>query len=106
MQIEINGEAERMVQQLMDSGRFDSPDEVVEAAIIAMPTFNLPCRPPTERRLEALIRLQGVKPLKDGTELYADFWPDDESIDDFNDFVREIRSNDQDTWKRLEELLD
>ncbi|REJ77042.1 MAG: hypothetical protein DWQ34_10270 [Planctomycetota bacterium] len=91
MQIEINGEAERMVQQVMDSGRFDSPGEVVEAAMTALPDFNLPGRPLARARLEAMIRLQGVKPLKDGTELHADFWPEDETADDINAFVRELR---------------
>lgn len=34
---------------------------------------------------------QGVKPVKDIKDLVGDFWPEDESIDDFIAAVREWR---------------
>ncbi len=42
--------------------------------------------------LDALADAQGVSPIHDIDELVADFWPEDESIEDFIATVREWRS--------------
>jgi hypothetical protein len=42
--------------------------------------------------LETLADVQGVSPVQDTDELVADFWPEDESIDEFIDAVRRWRS--------------
>lgn len=39
--------------------------------------------------------LQNRPPLRDITDLAADFWPEDESIDDFIAFVRQQRREDR-----------
>lgn len=41
-----------------------------------------------------LARQQGVKPIKSIKELQGDFWPEDESVDEFLEFVRSIRHQD------------
>jgi hypothetical protein len=40
-----------------------------------------------------LARQQGVKPIHDIKELQGDFWPDDDSVDDFLALVRAIRQD-------------
>jgi hypothetical protein len=41
-----------------------------------------------------LARQQGVKPVKSIKELQGDFWPEDESVDEFLELVRAIRHQD------------
>ena len=45
------------------------------------------------RRLEKLAAKQGVRPITDFDSLRADFWPEDESVDDFVRTVRERRTD-------------
>ena len=40
---------------------------------------------------EALAAQQGVKPVANPQELYADFWPEDETADQFVEAVRRWR---------------
>lgn len=42
-----------------------------------------------------LARRQGVKPIKSIKELQGDFWPEDESVDEFLELVRSIRHQDK-----------
>lgn len=39
--------------------------------------------------LETLAKQQGVKPVSDVDRLLGDFWPDEESADDFNGTVEQ-----------------
>jgi hypothetical protein len=50
-------------------------------------------RKPRAKRidLDSLAVQQGVKPIDDPEELFADFWPEDESADQFNQAVRQWR---------------
>jgi hypothetical protein len=43
-----------------------------------------------------LARQQGVVPIRDINELKGDFWPEDESIDDFLSWLRATRREDKD----------
>jgi hypothetical protein len=43
------------------------------------------------KELEKLAMEQGVRPITDFESLKADFWPEDESVDDFIRTVRERR---------------
>jgi hypothetical protein len=47
--------------------------------------------------LDALAEAQGVAPIGDIDELVADFWPEDESIDDFIAAVRRWRDEEETT---------
>ena len=42
-----------------------------------------------------LARRQGVKPVNSIEDLKGDFWPEDESIDDFLSWVRSVRQGDK-----------
>ncbi|MGB9178550.1 MAG: hypothetical protein WCB68_04820 [Pyrinomonadaceae bacterium] len=42
-----------------------------------------------------LAKRQGVKPIRNMAELKADFWPEEESIDDFLSWLRDLRQNDK-----------
>jgi hypothetical protein len=49
------------------------------------------------RQLEKLAAEQGVQPITDFASLRADFWPEDESVDDF---VRTVRERRRDSGRR------
>lgn len=42
-----------------------------------------------------LARQQGVEPIRDIKELQGDFWPEEESVDEFLSLVRGIRQQDR-----------
>lgn len=42
-----------------------------------------------------LARQQGVKPIRSMAELQADFWPEEESIDEFLSWLHDLRQNDR-----------
>lgn len=46
-------------------------------------------------KLREIARQQGVKPIRSIKELQGDFWPEDESVDDFLELVRAIRHQDK-----------
>lgn len=53
----------------------------------------------TEPELDALASVQGVHPVTTFDHLLGDFWPEDESVDDFIAAVRHWR-RDQDQTSR------
>jgi hypothetical protein len=46
-------------------------------------------------RARELAKQQGVKPIHNMAELQADFWPEEESVDEFLSWARELRQNDK-----------
>ena len=46
---------------------------------------------PAHARAWELARQQGVKPIKSIKQLQGDFWPEDESVDEFLEWLRVIR---------------
>jgi glycerol-3-phosphate O-acyltransferase len=42
-----------------------------------------------------LARQQGVEPIRSIEDLQGDFWPEEESVDDFLDWVRTMRQQDK-----------
>ncbi len=54
-----------------------------------------PSRPQDRLDLEALAAEQGVQPLGNPNDLVADFWPEDETADDFVQAVRQWRKEGQ-----------
>lgn len=51
-------------------------------------------RAQARNELEALAEEQGVSPVADAGDLVGDFWPEDESVDEFVAAVREWRDDD------------
>jgi hypothetical protein len=46
-------------------------------------------------RARALAEQQGVKPIRNMAELQGDFWPEEESVDEFLSWLRDLRQNDK-----------
>jgi hypothetical protein len=46
-------------------------------------------------RVWELAKQQGVKPIRSIEDLYGDFWPEEESIDEFLEWLRELRHSDK-----------
>lgn len=46
-------------------------------------------------RVWEMARRQGVKPIRDIKELQGNFWPEEESVDEFLDWVRAVRRQDK-----------
>jgi hypothetical protein len=46
-------------------------------------------------RVWELAKKQGVKPIRSIEDLQGDFWPEEESVDDFLDWVRAMRQQDK-----------
>lgn len=46
-------------------------------------------------RIWELARQQGVKPVRSIEDLKGDFWPEDESVDEFLELVRAIRQQEK-----------
>ena len=87
MQIEINGDAEELVRASLASGEFESAAEAI-AAMVRTWAAQHPTRggvvpqldPDTD--IHALVAEQGVLPFDPATPA-PDFWPEDESADEF-----------------------
>jgi hypothetical protein len=50
---------------------------------------------PAHARAWELARRQGVTPITSIKELQGDFWPEEESVDEFLELVRSIRHQDR-----------
>ena len=64
------------------------PDAFQEQARVALEKVTTM---PERHDLDELAREQGVGVVKNFEDLLGDFWPEDESVDDFLDAVREWR---------------
>jgi hypothetical protein len=54
-----------------------------------------PLSNPAHARAWELARQQGVKPIRSIEDLQGDFWPEEESVDEFLDWVRAMRQQDK-----------
>jgi hypothetical protein len=86
----LSEEAEKRGQAVEEYAR-----TVLEASVAAAeidhgdPYAGLPRRSPEE--LDALARAQGVPLVVDVDDLVGDFWPEDETCDEFIAAIRELR---------------
>jgi hypothetical protein len=97
MQIQINGNVEQIIQAGIASGQFQSAEDaltVMSQAWVERQTkaaaAELP-RLPKKIDIEQLAKEQGVKPFVPGRK-HPGVWPEDESVDDFIAFIRELRA--------------
>ena len=95
VQIQINGNVEQIIQAGIASGQFQSAEDALNAMSQAWverqtktAASELP-RLPDKIDIEQLAREQGVKPFVPGRQL-PNVWPEDESIDDFIAFLKEL----------------
>jgi Arc/MetJ-type ribon-helix-helix transcriptional regulator len=101
MQIEIHGETERVIQEQVKSGRYPSPEAVIDAAVVRLVQPSGGRLASRRDELEARIKQHGIQPLVDGTELYGDFWPEDQSV---NEFLEAIDRQRQLPSRRLQDV--
>jgi hypothetical protein len=106
MQIDLNGEAERIILEQVSSGRFATAEDAANEALrlLSLHERGTPLTPFEELQRKATE--QGVAPLKDGTELNSDFWPEDEPIEEFLAFLGELRRQTDLRMQRLMEIWD
>ncbi len=104
MYIEIGGDAEELVRASLSSGEFQSAEEAI-AAMARNWAMGQPARagilpqlePDTDMR--AVVAEQGVLPFDPGAPI-PDFWPEDESPDEFLAFLRDVRHDASEARKR------
>jgi hypothetical protein len=98
MNVEVDQNVEKVIKAGLASGQFESPTDAVAAMARAWLKANsnhaAVRRPlPEKTDIAALAAEHGVRPF-DSAEPVPEFWPQDESADDFLEFVREIRQDD------------
>jgi hypothetical protein len=99
MNIQINGDAEKLIQAGLASGEFDSVEEAVavmakcwaERKEIAESNRLFPAFPKSTDIAELAVQ-QGVPPFDPATRP-PEIWPPDESVDDFVAFIRDVRQD-------------
>ncbi len=104
MHIEISGDTENLVRASLASGEFESAEEAVSAmartwAIQHPARVSLVPQLDQDTDICALVAEQGVLPF-DPSRPIPDFWPEDESADEFLAFLREVRRDSSQTEKR------
>src|SRR5450759_5196337 len=103
MDIEINGDTEKLIQAELASGKFHTPEEAIAAMVRAWVESQAPevhevSRLSPRTDIVALAARQGVKPF-DPTAKVPDFWPPDESADELLRFLHGVRRDDVATLK-------
>jgi hypothetical protein len=101
MHIEINGESERLIQAGLASGEFHTAEEAIAAMARAWAAARQPStvsipRMKASTDIRALAAEQGVRPF-DASARKPDFWPADESADQFLAFLHETRNDEAGT---------
>jgi hypothetical protein len=104
MHIEINGDTERLIQAGLASGEFTTADEALAAMARAWARAKTE-QPDAIPRLDlltdinGLIANQGIRPFEPTADR-PDFWPQDESADEFLAFLRESRHDESTSRNR------
>ena len=91
MDIHINVDTQKLIEQQIAAGKCSSAEEAVERAVaLWASSVSLP----KDIDAEDLARQHGVKPLTNpAKQLKADFWPADETAGEFLDTIYELRSH-------------
>jgi hypothetical protein len=105
MHIEIDGAAEEVVRASLESGEFKSAGQAIAAMARAWAMqhpvhVGLAPQLDADTDIRALVAEQGVVPF-DPAEKVPNFWPEDESADDFLAFLRLVRQDAPENRKRL-----
>jgi hypothetical protein len=95
MHIEINGDAEKLIAAGLLAGEFCTAEEAISAMAKAWADKKeeqlvLPRHLPGSTDIVALAAEKGVRPF-DPRNAPPDFWPEEELVDDFLAFLREVR---------------
>ena len=106
MQIEVHGETERVIQEQLQAGRFSTAEAVVDAAVREFAAPATAVAKSRRSELEARMVRHGIRPLVDGTELYGDFWPEDQSVDEFLETIHQQRRVSSQRWEDVQEAFE
>lgn len=104
LQVQLSDESEKIARQQVREGHFDTPESALDEALRLLQKNGRHENDAPRERLRRKITEQGVLPLRDGTELYGDFWPEEESVDEFTAFLVELRSQTDLRTQRLAEM--
>ena len=91
MQIELNAETEKLLKVVLATGRYGSVGEIiadVAGQLQTPPVSPMMQRMPEHVEVEELARVKGIGPVKDFRALRADFFPPEETTDEFLSFLR------------------
>ena len=90
MHIELNETTEKLLKMVLATGRYDSVDEIIADAagvLQAPPSSPTIQRLPEHIDIDDLATDQGNSPVKDFRDLKADFFPPEETTDEFLSFL-------------------
>jgi len=93
MQIEISNTTEKLLHAALASSDYQSADEFIAAMAMRVVGGEIP-QMPKHIDIDELAKQQGVGPINNFRDLKADFWPQDESVDDFLLEIRDRRQHD------------
>jgi len=84
MHIELNENTEKLLKIVLATGRYDSVDDIIaEAAAVLPPVQQMP----EHVDIDDLAAEQGIGLVKDFRDLKADFFPPNETTDEFLSFL-------------------
>ena len=97
MQIDISTTTQELLAQLVQTGEFqDYDDAIAHLASRRLENASLP-RLPEQIDLKEVIREQDIQPIADFRSLQRDFFPPDETSDQFMEAISERRQLDSPT---------
>ena len=92
MNIEITGETERLLQRAMAIGQFATPQDCIAKVFAKQFPSDSLIELADLTSIEKLAEQQNAKPFRMMDRCPTDIWPEDNSIDEFLDFVRATRN--------------
>ncbi len=90
MHIELNENTEKLLKLVLATGRYDSVDDIIAEAAAVLPTdlsSSTIQQMPEHVDIDDLAVEQGIGPVKDFKDLKADFFPPEETTDQFLSFL-------------------
>lgn len=99
--VQLSDESEKIAREEVREGHFDTPESALAEALRLLQKNGRHEDDAPRERLGRKIAEQRVLPLRDGTELYGDFWPEEEPIHEFTNFLAELRSQSDLRTQRL-----
>ena len=97
MHIELNDNTEKLLKIVLATGRYNSVDDIIAKVAAVLPTA--PSSPtiqqmPEHVDIDNLAAEQGIGLVKDFRDLKADFFPPEETTDEFLSFLHADNNHD------------
>ena len=101
MQITVNGEFEKLIAEQLATGNYRNAEDLLEDMAAAWKARQSAASdassvPSTGEKTDfsKLAAAQGVKPCSDPRNLQGDGWPAEDTIEEFEAFLRDLRHRD------------